>query len=78
MGIHAVRAFVRLRELMANSKELARQLAELEKTIGTHDAAIQDIIAAIRQLMTLPEKPKRKTGFIARERQAVYRAASKR
>ena len=77
VSIYVVRAFVRLRELMANSKELAHKLTELENKVGAHDATIQDIIAAIRQLMTLPEKPKRKIGYIS-EGRAVYRSTRKR
>jgi hypothetical protein len=77
VSIYVVRAFVRLRELMANSKELAHKLTELENKVGAHDATIQDIIAAIRQLMTLPEKPKRKIGYISESR-AVYRKTRKR
>ena len=51
-----MRAFVRLRELIAGNKELAKRLDELEarieRKLSTHDQAIAGILNAIRQLMT--------------------------
>ena len=58
-------------------KELAKKLAELERKIGAHDESIQMLVAAIRQLMLPPEKPKRKIGYIS-EGRAVYRMTKKR
>ena len=49
--------FVKLREIMANHKELALRLKELEMRIEKHDDAISAIFEAIRQLMLPPEKP---------------------
>ena len=49
---------------MANHRELAYKLAELEKKVAGHDEHIRSLVEAIRQLMTpLPEKPKGKIGF---------------
>ena len=62
-SIYVVRAFVRLRELLAAHQELARKLDDLERKIQTHDKAIQSIFAAIRLLMTPSETPRRKIGF---------------
>jgi uncharacterized membrane protein len=72
VNIAIMRAFVRLRQLLASHKELAEKLAELERKIGTHDEQIQAIFEAIRQLMTPPEPKKRKIGFLVRERAARY------
>jgi hypothetical protein len=55
-----VRAFVRLREILATHKELAHKLAELERKLATHDVQILALIEAIRQLATLPKPAKRK------------------
>jgi len=64
VSVYVVRAFIRLREIVATHKELAAKLAELERKVGTHDAAIQSLVAAIRQLLTPPPKPDRgKIGF---------------
>lgn len=65
MSIYVVRTFVRLREMLASNKELARKLNELERKLATHDEAIAGILNAIRELMKPPEPPpKRRIGFI--------------
>lgn len=65
MSLHVVRAFVRLREMVAANKELARKLDELERRVSHHDEAITSIVKAIRELAVPPEsKPKRRIGFI--------------
>ena len=43
-----VRAFVRLREMVAANKELAKKLDELERRVSHHDEAITNIVKAIR------------------------------
>ena len=64
-SLHVVRAFVRLREMVAAHKELAKKLDELERRVSRHDEAITGIIKAIRELAAPPEpKPKRRIGFI--------------
>ena len=72
-AIHAniaiMRAFVKLRELMATHKDLARKLADMEKK---YDAQFKVVFDAIRQLMTPPETKKRKIGFEVRESRARY------
>lgn len=63
MSVYVVRAFVQLRTLFTGHKELADQLAKLERRVGTHDKQIQTVFEAIRQLMTPPDPPRRKIGF---------------
>lgn len=46
---------------------LAAKLAELEHKLNDHDAAIRDILNAIRQLMASPDPPKRQIGFVRDE-----------
>jgi len=58
-----VRAFVRLRAVLASHKELAEKLTELERKVGTHDKAIVSIVAAIRSLTAVPKKKARAIGF---------------
>jgi hypothetical protein len=65
-GVYVVRAFVKLRELLASNKEFARRLDELEARIEkltTHDQAIAVIVSAIRQLMNPPTPKRRPIGF---------------
>ena len=62
-SIFVVRAFVRLREIVATHRRLARKLKELEARVGEHDEQIQVIFEAIHQLMAPPEKPSKKIGF---------------
>jgi hypothetical protein len=58
-SVYVVRAFVKLRELLSTHKELAGRLAELERKVGSHDAAIQSLVTAIRRLMEPPPAPPR-------------------
>jgi phage regulator Rha-like protein len=72
VNILIMRAFIRLREAMAGSKELARKLDELEKRIAGHDESIQTLFQAIRQLMAPKEAPKKRIGFQLKEKHAAY------
>ena len=69
-SVHVVRAFVRLREVLANHKSLARRLEELEKK---YDAQFKVVFDAIRQLMAPPTKPRRSIGFRVEEAGPRYR-----
>jgi hypothetical protein len=69
VNIEIMRAFVRLRELMATNKDLVRRLNEMEKK---YDAQFKVVFDAIRQLMSPPEPSKRKIGFLVKERAAGY------
>ncbi len=68
VGVYVVRAFVRLRQLLASNKELAQRLDELEQRIDrkleSHDQAIAGLINTLRQMMVPPEVKKRPIGFI--------------
>jgi hypothetical protein len=62
VSVFVVRAFVKLRQLAVAHKELAAKLDELERKVASHDDAIRQLVAAIRQLMTPPQpspKPSR-------------------
>jgi len=79
MNVEIMRAFVRLRNFLAAHKELARKLAELERRVTDHDAQIEAIFEAIRQLMTPPpEPPRERVGFRVRECPPVYGIMGKR
>ena len=74
VNIAIMRAFVRLREAMASSKEFARRLDDLEKRIASHDKHIRTLFQAIRQLMAAPERQPKKIGFQLKEKRAAYRS----
>jgi hypothetical protein len=63
MSVFVVRAFVRLREILATHKRLAAKVSELERRLGTQDERVQEVIEAIRELMDAPAKPQRQIGF---------------
>ena len=61
VNIEIMRAFVRLRQLLATHKDLAAKLETLEKK---YDANFKVVFDALRQLMQPPaEKPKGRIGF---------------
>lgn len=63
VNIAIMRVFVKMRQIVSTHKELAHKLSQLERKIEKHDTEIQTIFEAIRQLMVVSEKPKRKIGF---------------
>ena len=65
MSVYVVRAFVRLREILASNTALARKLDELERKYKNHDEAIAAILSAIRELMNPPTPKRRGIGFTA-------------
>jgi ATP-dependent Clp protease ATP-binding subunit ClpA len=65
-NIAIMRAFVRLREMVAAKAELAKKLDQLERRVSGHDEAITSIVRAIRELAAPPDpKPKRRIGFVS-------------
>jgi len=60
VNIEIMRAFIRLRQMLASHVELARKLDALEKR---YDAQFKQVFEAIRQLMTPPEPKRRPIGF---------------
>jgi hypothetical protein len=62
LSVEVVRAFARLREMVASHKDLAKRLDELE---SRYDRQFKAVFDAIRELMRPPEpKMKRKIGFV--------------
>ena len=65
VNIEIMRAFVRLRAMIATNKDLSRKLDELERKVATHDQAIAGLITAIRELAAPPPpEQKRRIGFV--------------
>jgi hypothetical protein len=64
VSVLVVRAFVRLRHLMASDARLAEKFNELERKVAGHDVAIQQLVAVIRELVEPPRaKERTKIGF---------------
>jgi hypothetical protein len=74
MSVFVVRAFVKMRSVLADTRELARKLASLEKELTSrldnHEAAIVDVLQRIMALLDpppLPAEPRRpEMGFTPR------------
>src|ERR1035438_4421274 len=71
MSVFVVRAFVQMRDLLGGTKELARQLAALEKKLTArldgHEVAIIEVLRRVMDILDppppLPEPPRRRIGF---------------
>ena len=65
VNIEIMRAFVKLRQLLASNAELARRLDELE---GKYDKQFKIVFDAIRHLMATPVRSRKAIGFRSRSR----------
>jgi len=63
VNIAIMRAFIRMRRLLATPGELVARLTELASSVQLHEHQIQTIAEVLRHLMQPPETPKRKIGF---------------
>jgi hypothetical protein len=59
-SVQVVRAFIRLREMLASNAELAHKFNDLERK---YDAQFKVVFDAIRKLMTPPEPQRKQIGF---------------
>ncbi len=60
VNIAIMRAFVKMRQMLATHADLKRKIEEME---AKYDEQFQVVFEAIRQLLEEDEKPKRKIGF---------------
>jgi hypothetical protein len=60
VNIAIMRTFVQLRRLMDTNRELARKIEALEKK---YDEQFAEVFAAIKELIALPEPPRKQIGF---------------
>ena len=65
VSLLVVRAFVRLRALLAANIELAGKLDEPESKVAEHDEALARVVDAIRQLALVPRPIGGGIGFTA-------------
>jgi hypothetical protein len=74
MSIYVIRAFVKLREHLAANQAILKRLAEIDKTLLGHDAALCDIYEKLLPLLVPPrEPPKTEIGFHVKEDSVPYR-----
>jgi len=74
-SVQVVRAFVRLRQMLASNAELARKLETLEKK---YDRQFKVVFDAIRRLMSPPETKRREIGFHVKHEDSAKPKAEKR
>jgi hypothetical protein len=80
VNVSIMRAFVRMRAVLAGQEELLKKLDELEKKYQTHDSDIKVIFDALKILIQPP--PPRRIGFVGQippavQRPAIFRAIKK-
>lgn len=70
MSVFVVRAFVKMRGALTNTRTLARKLADLEadlkSRLDVQEVAIVEILQRVMNLIdppAIPERPKREIGF---------------
>ncbi len=85
MSVFVVRAFVKMRSMLLDNKELARRLNELEKELknrlDVHETAIVGVLQRIMNLIDPPPAPvhsKRRIGFAVEEPKNEYRVTRKK
>jgi len=62
-NISIMRAFVKVRELGAQNREILHKLDALESRVDRHDADIGALIDSIREEVVMPQPPRQKIGF---------------
>jgi hypothetical protein len=64
-SIQVVRAFVRLRSVLAWNSQVAKKVEALERRVGKHDTDLQDVLNILRKLLQPPPAPPKRTiGFL--------------
>ncbi len=63
MSIFIIRAFIKMRELLATHKDLANQIEKIQTQQKDQGARLSSLHSLVKQLITMPQKPKKKIGF---------------
>jgi hypothetical protein len=65
VSVFIIRAFVNVRKLLADNKEIQRKISDIEKKLTEHDDQIVELVKIIRQLINPKPPPKsRRIGFL--------------
>ncbi len=89
MSVFVVRAFVKMREMLLEQRDLAKKLEALEERLterlDTHETAIVEVLRRVMLLLNPPQdtqetqrKLKKPIGFLVKEKQASYRTRRKK
>ena len=68
MNILIVRAFIRLREILATHKDLAQKMQDLERKQQTQGARIAAVYSMLKKLMAPESRRRPQIGFTAPEK----------
>ena len=69
MSVYVVRAFIQMRERIAANTAILKRLADIDRTLLQHDAALRDIYHKLMPLLQPPpDPPRRGIGFITDDR----------
>lgn len=68
ISIYIIKTFIRLRTMVFQQVEFSKKLGLLESKLDKHDNELQMIIQTLRDMMAIPEKPKRQIGFHVKDR----------
>lgn len=71
VNIQIMRTFTKLRELLTGNEEIKRKIEAMEKKFEKHDHQFQIVFDAIKRLLEVPEKPKRRIGFHAQKENEI-------
>ena len=67
MNILIMRAFVRLREVLATHKDLSRKIEQIEGLQKRQGSIILAVVDEIKKLKDAPQTPRRRIGFVRSE-----------
>jgi hypothetical protein len=60
MSVYVIRAFVELRDRLAENSAIIKRLAEIDRNLLFHDSALRDIYEKLQPLLSPPPEPVRK------------------
>lgn len=63
MSIFIVRAFIKMREMLATHADLALKISEIERKQKEHGDQLSVVYSVVKQLMNPPDGPKKRIGF---------------
>jgi phage regulator Rha-like protein len=69
VNIAIMRAFVKLRQVLATHNELTQKFKELELKVDKHDNEIQAIFEAIKQMIAPAAQPQKRIGYMVEKDQ---------